>query len=257
MTTLDTYQNSMYEVRTADALSGKFSYYTEEGGSQQGRNEDVLYLNAGKNLFGLFDGMGGVGRGNGQWAAEDAAIYLRKATQNLNLNQTPTDEIKEAVQTSINQTLEKLVVNGIDAGVAYAIFDINRHKDDDERKVHVYEGGDVKLYLVDKEGEVSQLSTVFRDNLGNLTKGAKSNIPLDFEFNQHNYQSYPVQEGQRIVAMSDGVWDNQYVDIESLLKETRPLDSEEATNRIIDSIKGFWDDNVGIIVYDVGPEPEF
>jgi serine/threonine protein phosphatase PrpC len=158
-------------------------------------NEDAVVINSEKLCFASIDGMGGMGKG------EEAARILADA-----LNQA----FKEGEDITITQDKAHVEMKMADVGSGGACFLAARVQ---EGKLVIDQAGDVKLIIINKDGELTFQTTDEKDSVRRhcVTNCVQGTAP-----GKTTHSEIPINSGDRVIMASDGLWDMFATDKESI-----------------------------------------
>lgn len=222
--------NRLDEAKIIEGQNGKIVYGTDEGVNYKEWNEDAQVINTDKNAFASIDGMGGMGHGDK--AARILAEEMQKGFRDGSL--------MEQIQMRAHQRMQ---AEGIgQGGACYVAGKIT------ENRLDIYQAGDVKLIIVGKDGSVRFATR--DEGQGHIVHNA---VQGD-DAGKTTHSSADLQAGDRIIAASDGLWDN--FTPEQIARMVSGKSPEDAIKLINDQTKEKMrsgngkPDNINVIIYD-------
>lgn len=198
--------DSMEVFRKVEGL--KIVVGTDKGITHKEHNEDRVVVDAKAGIVSVLDGVGGGKRGD-----EAAQIIAEAILENSEKN----------IESIIKISQEKMKESGIEGGGACLIYAKISANSAGQKFLEIAQSGDVKLFIVDKNGYVrfeTRDETEGQDKVdrGELSKDellcsddGRAYITNCIQPNYGSLKKYPQTEfnkGERVIIMSDGVSDN-------------------------------------------------
>lgn len=232
--------NRLDAPKVVQGKHGRIAYGTDEGIAKRldkpNRNEDAVVINTEANAFASIDGMGGTARG--QRAAQILAEEIQKGFR---------DGIDpETIQVMAHRRME---AEGMyESGACYVSGKITGNRLD------IAQAGDVRLIIIGRDGKVRFATR--DEGIGAVV----SNAVQGHSAGKTTRSSCELQPGDRIIAASDGLWDNLSSEqvasmIDGRSSEDAIMILNEATRKKMkDRAAGRSNegkpDNMNIIIYD-------
>ena len=189
------------QIRIIEGLNGPIAFSSSKGIRYKDFNEDIQYLNTWSNFFASIDGMGGMGEpGAGRKAAFILAEEIQKG---INKGQ-------EMKQIHLNAHFQ-LKRNGVgEGGACFLTAQIKG------RTLEIHQAGDVRAVVIKKNGQILET----KDECLPHQKHTVYNCLQGDYLGKMTTEEFPLEEGDRVVIASDGVWDNFYLEKDSPQRES-------------------------------------
>ena len=225
-------KNRLDAPKAVRSPRGTVAYGTDEGVNYKPVNEDRIVVDPDRDSYAVIDGMGG--ENEGALAAELLARTL-------------LDGFKHGIpvktcQHFASQDMKAMGVGG--GGACYLAFTVG------DGTINGYYAGDVQLSVY-RGGTVVFSSTPENPpgkphRVENAVRGIDAGDTRTFQV--------PILAGDRIVAGSDGLWDN--LSPVEVLRQTEGMSTLEAITKLDESVKAMMRndgkrDNISVLVYDV------
>lgn len=217
--------------------NGRIVAGTDEGTGYKSVNEDGIAINTKKEAFISIDGVGGHSGGR------EAKDILSQAF----LAGIGEDQSFKEIQHQAHLAMRKKGQGGA-CYVAGKIIET-----DSGAVLEVAQAGDSRLVVLDEEG----IKLTTKDENNPRKKSEVTN------FVSYGYQGrttthrFRLEPGDRIIAASDGLWDNfSSEEVYRLTREKSPQEAMAVLNKRLRTvmISGGKPDNLNIIIYDFRPE---
>ena len=222
------------EIKTKN---GRIVAGTDEGVGYKDVNEDGVAINTVKEAFICIDGIGGYGGG------QEAKNILSEAFLAGVRDGYSFEEIQHKAHLAMRER-----------GFGGACYVAGRITEDREGAVlEVAQAGDVRLVVLGEKGVKSATQDENNPQKKNMV----------FNFVSHDYQGktttcrFVLKEGDRIIAASDGLWDNlTSQNVYSLVKGKSPREAMAVLNKRVKKAMASdgKPDNLSIVIYDFRPE---
>lgn len=214
------------------------------------RNEDKIYINQDKNIFALFDGVGGIK--NGEIASLTCSEILSQASERLTVNSSEDNLeffLKKVIDSSNKKNFDNKVCSTAIIGALYG--------NDKNRKMMLVNVGDSRCYLL-RNKELNQITIddneisrsygygercrELQKKLNNCTdpqRDLKSDEQVYFNYRnvvtsvtgkkeniEGKFYNFNVKNGDKVLFCSDGISDNLTdTEIKNILMNTN-MESE-------------------------------
>lgn len=223
--------NNLSEPKIIRGRNGKIAFGTDIGVLYpKPENEDAVVIRTEENAFAVIDGIGGL------WGGRLAAQILGKQILLGFTKRLSFEEIQKLASQEMGEA-------GIrDGGACYIGAQIT------EGSFTVHQAGDVKLIIINKHCEISfeTQDEGYGAEIFNAVQGINSGRTRIYQ--------HAIWEGDRIIAASDGLWDNispskaeALIRGETIGEAIRTL-SDEAKQKMQ---SGGKPDNISIVIYDI------
>ena len=188
-------------------------------------NEDRVFMDTSRNIFGVADGIGGYPHG-----AEAAQIIAEEIVQGIKAGVSP-----QVIQFEASSRMKQNQI--LMGGACYLYFQIEK------KSASIFWAGDVQLKLFDQNGnlEYSSKST----EIAKAPRGQSAGIVSSDSIDVMNYST--------IIAASDGLWDNVDTgDVAEIVKNTDSREPNVIAKKLFNLAKkgmeeGFLTDYGGIV----------
>lgn len=223
--------NRLDDPKIIKGQNGQIAYGTDEGVGKP-VNEDAIVINTQANAFAVIDGIGG--EGMGEKAAGILAEEIQKGLEEA------TDY--RAIQKNAHLRMKD---EGIGSGGAcYVLAKI------EGQKLKIAQAGDVRLVVIDKDDNL-KFGTVDENQAEKGKRNVVTNYVGGDEPGETTACETTLDEGDRIIIASDGLWDNLESQQVANLTEDQPIEvairqlNKTAKDRMQ---KGGKPDNISVMI---------
>jgi serine/threonine protein phosphatase PrpC len=229
--------NRLDDPRIIRGRHGEIAFGVDEGGRPEKPNEDRVVINTDRDAFAVIDGMGGMGKGD--QAAQILAEIIQKGFE----HDIEMADVQKIAARHMNR-------EGVGRGGACYIASKVLGSD-----LEIYQAGDVKLVVLSSDGAV-RFETL-DENLADEGQPHTVTNAVSGEYIRNNAGKYttPLHRGDRIIAASDGIWDNFSAQEVAQMLTGKSL--EGAMRNLNQALRykmahGGKKDNLSVVIYDVG-----
>lgn len=215
------------------------------------KGEDTIVVNEEMGVFGVFDGLGGMGRG------DEASKAAAEALENMYARRARENEYPQDVQTAIDDAKFVLAEARLKAsqtgGHTTAVF-AKLEKINGKDYLIWANAGDSRMIMRKADGTIVDISTdqsegnIVKNQLGPSREGPydkRTLMPLD------EFGSIELQPDDRVMLCSDGItgdWDFQFLSQEEFEDGFSKRTAQESAARFMELSKK--DDDKSVIVID-------
>jgi serine/threonine protein phosphatase PrpC len=173
-------------------------------------NEDRIFIDTSKNLFGVVDGMGGYAHG-----AEAAQIVAEEVLRGVKANIHP-DVLQWEASTRMRK--EQIFMGG----ACYTYFQVEK------KSAVIRWAGDAALIVINEKGDI-----VYETKGSSLEQAPRGNSPGKVSSDVAELMNYST-----VIAASDGLWDNiNKDDIQRIVKEAATGQTDQMARKLFDMAK--------------------
>ncbi len=222
--------NRLDNPRIVLARYGQLAYGCDRG--RRRVNEDRQVINTLKEGYVSIDGMGGYKEG-----ALAAQILAEEFLQGIRQGLSAAEMQNATHQRIYEQELKQ-------NGACYLYFTLR------DRHLETYQAGDVRLIVMDRKGKVLFET---EDERNSLIENLVTNCVDGIEAGETTSRTFELTSKARIIAASDGLWDN-YDSSQEVADSVFRLSLEEAMAFLNEETKRRMPqhkrDNINVIMYD-------
>ncbi len=230
------------EPKLVRAQNGPLAYWCHKAFGKD-PNQDAQYFNTAANIFVSLDGIGSRDQ------SDIAALTFAQHCQNVVRREGwITPESMKEVHSGVHNSLKEQRIEG---GTCYLLFGIHG------RMVHIYHAGDVKLIILDEKHnkvfETKDHEELITEYFWEKRKVITNSVGFH-RLGEVVLDTFPLKEGYRLIAASDGLWKfcpvAEVVDL-AREKEAREALDTLATTAIQRRTPLGNGDNINLFVYDL------